>query len=102
MRQYGARRPKKIEALSIGAARRWPMLLAKRNSKYFRLFTRVSRSFQERGLSMSNCTNILSHFRAGSGAILVETREESRLLKHILSTLPKGAAVATCAAPTGN
>jgi len=43
---------------------------------------------------------IESHFRAGSGAVLVETREESRFLRSILNELPT-AAVCTVAAPGG-
>jgi len=44
---------------------------------------------------------ILSHFRAGSGALLVETREESRLLRQLLADLPEIADVCTIAAPSG-
>ena len=44
---------------------------------------------------------ILSHYRAGSGAVLVETREEQRLLRELLGELPKGAMVGTMAAPSG-
>ena len=44
---------------------------------------------------------ILSHYRSGSGAVLVETREESRLLKEILIELPRTAQVYTVAAPQG-
>jgi len=43
---------------------------------------------------------ILSHYRAGTGAVLVETREESRLLRQILSELPSAAQVCTVAAPS--
>lgn len=41
-----------------------------------------------------------SHFQAGTGAVLVETREESRLLRDLLAELPS-AEVCTIAAPSG-
>ena len=44
---------------------------------------------------------ILSHYRAGTGAILIETREESRLLREVIAELPAGAPVHTVAAPSG-
>ncbi len=44
---------------------------------------------------------ILSHYQAGSGAVLVETREEARLLRTLLAELPAAAQVATVAAPSG-
>lgn len=44
---------------------------------------------------------ILSHYRAGTGALLVETREESRLLQSILAELPTTTSVCTIAAPGG-
>ena len=44
---------------------------------------------------------IRSHFSAGSGAIAIETREETRLLRDILAELPPAATVATIAAPSG-
>jgi DNA polymerase III delta prime subunit len=44
---------------------------------------------------------ILSHYRAGTGAVLVESREEARLLAEILRELPGAAPVATIAAPGG-
>ena len=46
-------------------------------------------------------TGILSHYRAGSGAVCVETREEARLLRELLAELPDGADVTCCAAPGG-
>ena len=46
-------------------------------------------------------TGILSHLKAGSGAIAYETREESRLLREILSDLPSKCEVATIASPGG-
>lgn len=45
---------------------------------------------------------ILSHYNAGTGAILVETREEGRLLQTILQELPASATVCTMAAPSGS
>jgi hypothetical protein len=44
---------------------------------------------------------ILSHFRAGSGAVLVETREESRFLRQLLDDIPRDTSVMTIAAPSG-
>lgn len=38
---------------------------------------------------------ILSHHRAGTGMVLVETREEARFLKEMLAELPDGVEVAT-------
>ncbi len=46
-------------------------------------------------------TGILSHYRAGTGALCNETREESRLLRELLTELPEEAEVMTCAAPSG-
>jgi ribonuclease HI len=43
----------------------------------------------------------LSHYRAGTGAVLVETREERRLLESLLAELPPTATVCTVAAPSG-
>ena len=42
-----------------------------------------------------------SHYSAGSGAVLVETREESRMLRDLLAELPERAEVMTVAAPNG-
>jgi hypothetical protein len=43
----------------------------------------------------------MSHYRAGTGAVAVETREEKRFLRELLAELPEGAQVLTCAAPSG-
>src|SRR5437870_4315765 len=42
-----------------------------------------------------------SHFRSGSGAIAIESREETRLLREIVAELPTGTAVFSVAAPSG-
>lgn len=44
---------------------------------------------------------ILSHWRAGSGAVVVSTREESRLVLEIIAELPPDTEVCTVAAPMG-
>lgn len=44
---------------------------------------------------------ILSHYRAGTGALLIETREEARLTRELLAELPRTAEVAVIAAPSG-
>lgn len=44
---------------------------------------------------------LLSHYRAGSGAVLVETREERRFLRALLAELPPTAEVCRVAAPQG-
>jgi len=44
---------------------------------------------------------IVSHYRAATGAILLSTREEHRALNAIVAALPAGAEVATVAAPSG-
>lgn len=44
---------------------------------------------------------ILSHFRAGTGAVAIETREEGRLMTEILKELPPKSEVAVTAAPSG-
>ncbi len=44
---------------------------------------------------------VLSHYRAKTGAVCVETREESRLLRELISELPEEAHICTCAAPSG-
>jgi hypothetical protein len=44
---------------------------------------------------------IRSHFSAGTGALAVETREESRALREIIADLPTGTVIATIAAPSG-
>ena len=46
-------------------------------------------------------TGILSHYAAGTGAVAIETREENRVVRDIISELPKGTPVATIAAPSG-
>lgn len=46
-------------------------------------------------------TGILSHYRAGTGALCIETREEGRVLRELLVELPEQAAVMLCAAPGG-
>src|SRR5947209_4013776 len=46
-------------------------------------------------------TGILSHYRAGSGAVGIETREEGRVLRELLTELPETAEVFSCAAPSG-
>lgn len=50
---------------------------------------------------MEEADMILSHYRAGTGALLVETREEARFLAELLAELPPSATVATVAAPGG-
>lgn len=44
---------------------------------------------------------IRSHYNAGTAALAIETREETRLLKEIVSELPKNTPVTVIAAPTG-
>ena len=44
---------------------------------------------------------ILSHYRAGTGAVLLETREESRAVRQIVAELPADAQVCRLAAPGG-
>ena len=44
---------------------------------------------------------ILSHFKAGTGAVLIATREEQRLLASIIAELSEGTPVCTVAAPGG-
>lgn len=44
---------------------------------------------------------ILGHYKAGTGAVLVETREEASFLEKLLQELPEKAAVHTIAAPGG-
>jgi ATPase family associated with various cellular activities (AAA) len=47
-------------------------------------------------------TGILSHYRAGTGAVAVETREEKRFVLDLLAELPEEVQVLTCAAPSGD
>ena len=44
---------------------------------------------------------IRSYYAAATGALAIETREEKRLLRDIVSELPAGASIATIAAPSG-
>jgi hypothetical protein len=45
---------------------------------------------------------ILSHYQAGTGAVLISTREEQRALSEIVACLPEDAEFCTVAAPGGN
>ncbi len=45
--------------------------------------------------------NLSSHYRAGTGAVLVETREETRLVRSLAATLPATAQIGVIAAPGG-
>jgi hypothetical protein len=42
---------------------------------------------------------IQSYYGSGAGAVLIETREEARLVRNIIAELPKTAEIATIAAP---
>lgn len=44
---------------------------------------------------------LTSHYRAGSGAVLIETREEARFLREALAELPRNADIAKVSAPSG-